>query len=251
MAELLGVAGLYKQFGGLVATDHVDLSVQASEIHALIGPNGAGKTTLVHQLAGALEPEGGSIRFDGRDVTGVSFHDRVRLGIARSYQITSVFRTHSVVHNLVLAVLARSGSALRFWHSLASESRLFEEAREIAAEVGLRGKETQLAGKLAYGDQRRLEVGLALATRPKLLLLDEPMAGMDPDASRGIVELIAGLKGRMSVLLVEHDMDAVFRLADRISVLVSGRIIATGPPEQIRANLEVKRAYLGDEGAAV
>jgi len=250
MAELLCTTGLYKHFGGVVATDHVDLSIERGEIHALIGPNGAGKTTLVHQLAGAVAPDGGSVSFDGRDVTHVAFHERVRLGIARSYQITSIFRKHSVLHNLALAVLARKGSSLRFWRSLARESQVFQEADHTAVEIGLGGKQDQIAGRLAYGDQRRLEVGLALATRPQLVLLDEPMAGMDPDASHGIVELIAGLKGRLSVLLVEHDMDVVFRLADRISVLVSGRIVATGTPEQIRANLEVRRAYLGDEAAA-
>ena len=250
MAELLSVEGLYKHFGCLVATDRVDFTVAAGEIHALIGPNGAGKTTFIHQLSGALRPDGGSISFGGHDVTHTSFHERVRLGIARSYQITSIFRTHSVLHNVALAVLARSGSAFSFWRALARESVLFEEAGRIAAEVGLQRKQTQLAGRLSYGEQRRLEVALALATRPKLLLLDEPMAGMDPEAAQGIVELIAGLKGKITVLLVEHDMDAVFRLADRISVLVSGRIIATDAPEQIRANAEVKRAYLGDEVAA-
>ncbi|HTT40452.1 MAG TPA: ABC transporter ATP-binding protein [Burkholderiales bacterium] len=249
MVELLAVEGLYKHFGGVVATDRVDFAIAEGEIHALIGPNGAGKTTFVHQLAGALRSDSGRISFGGVEVTHTSFDERVRLGIARSYQITSIFRSHSVLDNVALAVLARSGSAFRFWRALARETALFDEASGIAAQVGLQTKLTQLAGRLPYGEQRRLEVALALATRPKLLLLDEPMAGMDPQATHGIVELVAGLKGKVTVLLVEHDMDAVFKLADRISVLVSGRVIATGAPDEIRVNSEVKRAYLGDEAA--
>jgi len=250
MAEpLLDVRGLYKHFGGVVATDRLDFAVVPREIHALIGPNGAGKTTFIHQLSGALKCDTGRIDFDGRDVTQHSVHQRVHLGIARSYQITSVFRNFSVEHNLALAVLARSGSSVRFWNPLRDETGLFEEARGFAARVGLAGREAAAAGTLAHGEQRQLEVGLALATNARLLLLDEPMAGMGPDESQRMVHLIESLKGSVAVLLVEHDMDAVFRLADRISVLVSGRVIATGTPEQIRANAEVRRAYLGDEVA--
>jgi branched-chain amino acid transport system ATP-binding protein len=244
---LLRAESLQKHFGGLVATDRLDFDVERGELHALIGPNGAGKTTFIHQLSGALKPDGGKILFDGQEITARSLHERVRLGLARSYQITSVFRRFSVLHNLTLAVLARSGSSVRFWRPLSHEPALSEEAKAIAARVGLAGREHKTAGTLAHGEQRQLEVGLALATDARLLLLDEPMAGMGPDESQRMIELIAGLKGIVTVLLVEHDMDAVFRLADRISVLVSGRIIATGAPEAIRANAEVKRAYLGDE----
>ena len=251
MADLLLQAvALYKRFGGLVATDGLDFAVERGELHAMIGPNGAGKTTFIHQLSGALRPDSGTIRFDGHDITSRSLHQRVRLGLARSYQITSVFRGFSVLHNLALGVLARSGSSVHFWRPLARESTLFEEAKAICSRVGLAGREPTIAGTLAHAEQRQLEVGLALATNPRLLLLDEPTAGMGPDESQRMVELIARLKGSVTVLLVEHDMDAVFRLADRISVLVSGRIIATGAPEAIRANTEVRRAYLGDETAA-
>ena len=248
MAEpILQVHGLYKHFGGLVATDHVHLAVARGEIHALIGPNGAGKTTFINQLSGALRPDAGTIVFDGHDVTTLGMPQRVTRGLARSYQITSVFPAFTVQHNLALAVLARSGSSVRVWGALSRETALFDEARTLAVRVGLQGRETKLAQELAHGEQRQLELGLALATHARLLLLDEPMAGMGPDESQRMVELIAQLRGAVSVLLVEHDMDAVFRLADRISVLVAGRVIATGEPNAIRANVEVKRAYLGDE----
>ncbi len=249
-AAILRVEDLHKRFGGVVATDGVSLAVARGEVHALIGPNGAGKTTLVHQLSGALRPDRGRVAFDGTDVTAMAFHDRVRIGLARSYQITSIFRKFSVLENMVLPVQARSGSSLSFWRPRAAEAALFDEARRVLAAVGLAGREGVAAGTLAHGEQRQLEVGLALATNPRLLLLDEPMAGMGPEDSERMIGLVAGLKGSISVLLVEHDMDAVFRLADRISVLVSGRVIASGPPAAIRANEEVKRAYLGEEVAA-
>jgi branched-chain amino acid transport system ATP-binding protein len=244
---LLRVEGLHKQFGGVVATDRLDLSVPSGEMHALIGPNGAGKTTLIHQLSGALRPDGGRILLDGRDITRISLHQRVQLGVARSYQVTSIFLGVSVLHNLALAVLARRGSSLRFWRPLAREGSLFDEARTLVGQVGLAGREHVVAGTLAHGEQRQLEVGLALATRARLLLLDEPLAGLGPEESQRVIALIDGLKGALAVLLVEHDMDAVFRLADRISVLDSGRIIATGTPQAIRNDAKVKRAYLGDE----
>ena len=248
MAEpLLRVERLHKHFGGVLATNRVDLSVAAGEIHALIGPNGAGKTTLIHQLSGALKPDDGSIFFDGRDVTRLSLHERVQLGVARSYQTTSIFRDADVLHNLTLAVLARRGSSLRFWQPLTRERSLFEEARALAAEVGLSGREQVAAATLAHGEQRQLEVGLALATSARLLLLDEPLAGLGPEESERVVALIAALKSARTVLLVEHDMEAVFRLADKVSVLDSGRIIATGTPQSIRDNAEVKRAYLGED----
>ena len=244
---LLEVRALQKRFGGVVATDGVTLDVRRGELHALIGPNGAGKTTLIHQLSGFLAPDAGEILFDGANVVARSFHDRVHLGLARSYQITSIFKAFTVLDNVALAVQARSGSSFSFWKPLASESALFDEARTLLDQVGLGGKADVLAGNLAHGEQRQLEVGLALATQPKLLLLDEPMAGMGPDESERMIELIQGLKQSIALLLIEHDMDAVFRLADRISVLVSGRVIATGLPAEIRENAEVKRAYLGEE----
>jgi branched-chain amino acid transport system ATP-binding protein len=249
MAEpLLEVRGLAKRFGGVVATDNVDLDVVGREVHALIGPNGAGKTTLAHQLSGALAPDAGTVRFAGRDLAGRSLHERVRLGLVRSYQVTSIFRGFTVLDNLALAVQARSGSSLAFWRALQCETALFDEARRIAAEVGLGGREQVIAAGLAHGEQRRLEVALALATRPRLVLLDEPTAGMGPE-SESMIDFLARLKGSLAMLLIEHDMDAVFRLADRVSVLVNGRIVASGAPEAIRADPEVRRAYLGEEAA--
>jgi branched-chain amino acid transport system ATP-binding protein len=251
MAEpLLRVDGVSKHFGGVFAVDAVTLDVGAGEIHALIGPNGAGKTTLVHLLSGALAPDTGRVHFAGAEVTSRAFHERVGLGLARSYQVTSLFRGFSVLDNVALAVQARSGSSLAFWTPLATERALFDEARAVIAEIGLAKREGALAGHLAHGEQRALEVGLALATRPKLVLLDEPMAGMGPEESERMIALIDGLRARVAVLLIEHDMDAVFRLADRISVLVGGRVIASGRPKEIRANADVKQAYLGEEASA-
>ena len=244
---MLRLEGVGKRFGGVVATDRVSLEVAAGEVHALIGPNGAGKTTLVGLISGALASDGGEIFFEEKNITGMQQHDRVRSGLARSYQITSIFRRLSVLDNLALAVQARSGSSFSFWRPLEKETRLFEEARGIAVQVGLSEKINSTAGTLAHGEQRALEVGLALATQPKLVLLDEPMAGMGPEESRRMIELIERIGAGVTVLLVEHDMDAVFRLADRISVMVDGRVIATDSPERIRINPEVRRAYLGDE----
>ncbi len=247
MLELKGVS---KRFGGVVATDRVTLDVAQGEVHALIGPNGAGKTTLIGQISGALAADAGEIGFLGSDITKAKQHERVKAGLARSYQITSIFKRFSVLDNLALAVQARSGSSFSFWRPVAAEAALFEEARAIAAGVGLSEKASSLAGTLAHGEQRALEVGLALATHPKLVLLDEPMAGMGPEESARMISLIGRVRAKVTVLLVEHDMDAVFRLADRITVMVNGRVIATGSPEEIRADTEVRRAYLGDELAA-
>jgi branched-chain amino acid transport system ATP-binding protein len=233
-----------------VATDNVTLDVAQGEVHALIGPNGAGTTTLIGQISGNIATDAGSIRFLGEDITRLAQHQRVARGLARSYQITSIFKRFSVLDNLALAVQARSGSSFSFWRPVASEAALFDEARGIAKEVGLDKRENDLAGSLAHGEQRALEVGLALATRPRLVLLDEPMAGMGPEESQRIITLIARIRAQVTVLLVEHDMDAVFRLADRITVLVNGRVIASGRPDEIRTHPEVKRAYLGDELAA-
>jgi len=247
---VLSLKNLSKHFGGVIATDGVTVSVEAGEVHALIGPNGAGKTTLIGQISGGLESDGGQITFSGVNITKAKQHARVRLGLARSYQITSIFKRFTVLDNLALAVQARSGSSFSFWRPVSAETTIFDEARAVAAEVGLAQRLSLQAGNLAHGEQRALEVGLALATQPKLVLLDEPMAGMGPEESQRMIELIQRIRARQTVLLVEHDMDAVFRLADRISVLVNGRIIATDVPEKIRANPEVRRAYLGEEIAA-
>ena len=247
MSGLLEVQGLVKRYGGLVATDGVDLAVRAGEIHALIGPNGAGKTTLIQQLSGALAPDAGRIVFDGQDITALSMHERVHQGLARSYQITSIFARLSVLDNVALALQARSGSSLRFWRAAREERQRYEQARAVLQRVGLGERVAQTAGVLSHGEQRQLEVGIALATGARLLLLDEPMAGMGPEESERMVALLQSLRDECTLLLVEHDMDAVFRLADTISVLVAGRIIASGAPAAIRAHAEVKRAYLGDE----
>ncbi|MFN2645612.1 MAG: ABC transporter ATP-binding protein [Burkholderiales bacterium] len=247
---MLELRGVTKQFGGVVATDDVTLDVARGEVHALIGPNGAGKTTLIAQISGALPTDSGRILFNGTDVTRLAAHARVAAGLARSYQITSIFRRFTVLDNLALAVQARSGSSFRFWRPVRAERTLFDEARAIAAEIGLGAREEAVAATLAHGEQRALEVGLALATRPALVLLDEPMAGMGPQESQAMLALVERIRDRVTVLLVEHDMDAVFRLADRISVLVNGRLIATGAPAQIRAHAEVRKAYLGEELAA-
>ena len=247
---MLELRNLQKRFGGVVATAGVTLEVKAGEVHALIGPNGAGKTTLIAQICGSLSPDAGAIVFEGREVTHVAQHVRVKSGLARSYQITSIFKRHTVLDNLALAVQARTGTTFSFWRPLAAEREVFQDAEAIAAEVGLASRLQALAGNLAHGEQRALEVGLALATRPRLLLLDEPMAGMGPEESQRMIELIARVREKVTVLLVEHDMDAVFRLADRISVLVDGRVLATDQPERIRVNEDVKKAYLGDEAPA-
>jgi branched-chain amino acid transport system ATP-binding protein len=233
-----------------VATDDVSLEVREGEVHALIGPNGAGKTTLIAQISGSLPSDSGTILFAGADLTRKKHYERVRAGLARSYQITSIFRRFSVLDNLALAVQARNGSSFSFWRPVAAEAALFEEARAIAEEIGLQKKLDSPAATLAHGEQRALEVGLALATRPKLLLLDEPMAGMGPEESQRMIALLGRVRARATMLLVEHDMDAVFRLADRLTVLVNGRVLATGAPEEIRAHSLVRKAYLGDELAA-
>src|SRR5713101_1835686 len=248
--NMLELKNISKRFGGVVATDGVTLEVKDGEVHALIGPNGAGKTTLIGQISGALGLDAGEIHFLGKNISLLRQYERVRAGLARSYQITSIFRRFSVLDNLALAVQARSGSSFRFWQPVTSEAALFDEARSLVKDMGLEGRENSLAATLAHGEQRALEVGLALATRPRLVLLDEPMAGMGPEESENMIALLKRIRARITVLLVEHDMDAVFRLADRISVMVDGRLIATDLPEKIKLNPEVRKAYLGDEVAA-
>jgi branched-chain amino acid transport system ATP-binding protein len=249
-APLLSVRDLCKRFGGVIATDQVTLDVAEGEVHALIGPNGAGKTSLIAQLSGSMLADSGEIRFAGRDVTRAPQHRRVRAGLARSFQITRPFKGFSALDNVALAVQARSGSSLSFWRPVLSETALFDEARALLEEVGLSARAEAPASMLSHGEQRALEVGLALATRPRLLLLDEPMAGTGPEESERMVALIQRVRRRATILLVEHDVDAVFRLADRVSVLVNGRVIASGEPAAVRSDPEVIVAYLGDEVGA-
>jgi branched-chain amino acid transport system ATP-binding protein len=245
-APLLYVESLTKKFGGLVALDHTSLSVQKGEIHALIGPNGAGKTTLIHHISGAMHADAGRIVFDGHDVTQMPLHQRARQGLVRSYQITSVFPHLSVQDNLALAILATQRSGFGFWRNASRDRARFSQADAMAERIGLSYHRMQAAAALSHGAQRQLEVGLVLCTNPKLMLLDEPMAGMGPDESQRMVELLKSLRGNITIVLVEHDMDAVFRLADTISVLVSGRVVVSGNAEQIKNDVAVQHAYLGD-----
>jgi len=244
---LLEVHGLTKSFGALLASDSIDLEIREGETHAVIGPNGAGKTTLIAQLAGNLRPDRGRVRFAGEDVTALSAPARSHRGFARSFQITSVYSEFTALENVMLAVQAHAGHSFRFWRPAREETALRSPARAILEEVGLGARSDVLAANLAHGEQRALEIATALATRPRLMLLDEPVAGMGAEETRRMIEFLSTIKGRKTIILVEHDMDAVFSLADRISVLVYGRIIATGTPEEIRANAEVRRAYLGEE----
>ncbi|CAM9761063.1 unnamed protein product, partial [Phaeothamnion confervicola] len=246
---LLETRGLVKRFGGLVATDAVSIDVRPGEIHALIGPNGAGKTTLVSQLTGSLAPDAGTIHFAGRDVTRLPTHARVRLGLARSFQITSVLREFTALENVALAVQAHAGHSFRFLADARRDERLRGPARLGLEAVGLGARADTLAAALSHGEQRQLEIAMALAGDPKLLLLDEPMAGMGAEESQHMIGFLRALKSKRAILLIEHDMDAVFQLADRITVLVYGRAIASGTPDAIRANAEVRQAYLGEEVA--
>src|SRR5206468_2699862 len=244
---MLEVKGLTRSFGALRATDGIDLDVREGETHAIIGPNGAGKTTFIGQLAGNLRPDAGRIVFAGEDITHLSAPRRARKGLARSFQITSIYPEFTALHNVALAVQAHAGHSFRFWRPAHRDATLIAPAEKILDEVGLGARASSLAANLSHGEQRQLEVAMALATQPRLLLLDEPMAGMGGEESQQMIEFLGTLKGRHTMILVEHDMDAVFRLADRISVLVYGRLIATGEPEAIRANPEVRVAYLGED----
>ena len=248
MADVhLKMDSLVKRFGGLVATDQLSLEIERGELHAIIGPNGAGKTTLIAQLFGALVPDSGRIEFEGRDITRMASHRRSAIGIARSFQITSIFLDFSVLQNVMLAVQAHSGHSYRFWSPAAKSRKLREPAMEALRGVGLDARADVIAANLSHGEQRQLEIAMALATRPRLLLLDEPMAGMGAEESARVIEILGALRREHTILLIEHDMDAVFALADRITVLVYGRAIATGNPESIRSNEAVRQAYLGDE----
>jgi branched-chain amino acid transport system ATP-binding protein len=244
---LLKVDSLVKRFGGLVATDHLSLDILPGEVHAVIGPNGAGKTTFIAQLAGELRPDSGTIHFNGRNITRLGAAQRSRRGLARSFQITSIFSGLTVEDNVALAVQAHAGHSFRFWRDARVDPALRDPAAAMLQRVGLGNRRDGLAGNLAHGEQRQLELAMALATGPSLLLLDEPAAGMGVDETERMVGLLQTLKGSVAMLLVEHDMDAVFALADRISVLVNGACIATGTPESIRNDADVRRAYLGED----
>jgi branched-chain amino acid transport system ATP-binding protein len=244
---LLQTEGLRKAFGALVATDNVSLAVRRGETHALIGPNGAGKTTLIGQLTGELTPDAGHIHFDGRDITPLSTAQRAQLGLARSFQITSIFNSFSAEGNVALAVQATETHSFRFWKPADQMSRLREPARALLRDVGLGPLAGAVAARMSHGQHRQLEIAMALATNPTMLLLDEPMAGLGPEESRSMSDLLSSVKDRYTILLIEHDMDVVFSLADRVSVLVGGRIIASGTVDEIRNNADVRRAYLGEE----
>ncbi|MCA1909394.1 MAG: ABC transporter ATP-binding protein [Magnetospirillum sp.] len=244
---LLHTQGLVKRFGGVVATNKVDLRVERGHLHALIGPNGAGKSTLIGQLSGEMAPDEGRIHFAGHDVTRLHVHKRARLGLARSFQITSIFKTFSVLANTVLAVQAHAGHSFRFWRPALRDTALTGPALSALERVGLADRAHDPASALSHGERRQLELAMALAGDPAMLLLDEPMAGMGPDDGLRMVDLLASLKGERTILLVEHDMDAVFQLADRISVLVYGAVIASGSPDEIRADEQVRQAYLGED----
>ena len=247
MNSLLETRRLRKSFGALVATDGVDFDVREGETHAVIGPNGAGKTTFIKQISGELRPDAGEVRFSGEDITALPAPRRTRKGLARSFQITSIYREFSALDNVALAVQAHAGHSFRFWRAARNDRSLTEPALRILERIGLLARKDVLAANLSHGEQRQLEIAMALATEPRLLLLDEPVAGMGTDESQRMIELLATLKGQKTIVLVEHDMDAVFTLADRISVLVYGRIIATGTPAEIRANAGVRAAYLGED----
>jgi branched-chain amino acid transport system ATP-binding protein len=246
---LLQVSHLAKRFEGIVATDNLALTVESGELHAVIGPNGAGKTTLLGQLGGQVRPDSGRIHFAGTDITALPMHRRSRLGLARTFQITSLFLDLSVLDNVALAVQAHAGHSFRFWRNARLEKELREPARAALKRVGLSGREDEPASALSHGEHRLIELAMALSGQPRMLLLDEPMAGLGPEESARMVEMLRALKRELTILLVEHDMEAVFALADRITVLVYGRVIATGAPAEIRANAHVREAYLGEQEA--
>lgn len=247
MTTLLTITSLRKSFGGVTATNDVNLEVEQGEIHAIIGPNGAGKTTLISQLSGALKPDEGTITFKGINITNHPAYTRARLGITRSFQITSLIMDMSVLDNVALAIQAREGHSYKFLKPARSIRHLRDEGRKMLAQVGLELRADELTLALSHGEHRQMEIAIALASGAELMLLDEPMAGLGPIESKAMIEFLKSLKGERTILLIEHDMDAVFALADRISVLVYGHIIATGTPDEIRNNDDVRHAYLGEE----
>ncbi len=246
-SPVLQTHAITKRYGGLLVTDGVSLDLRQDELHAIIGPNGAGKTTLINQLSGEAFPDSGQIHFGSADVSALPIHERSALGLVRSYQISSIFEELSVLENIALAALGASGRRLALFAPLLGDGSRVLAAHEAAGAVGLEHKLHVAAGDLAYGERRQLELGMAVAAKPKCLLLDEPMAGMSIQESEKVVDLLMRLKRSIPILLIEHDMHAVFRLADRISVLVYGKVIATGTPEEIKRNAEVRAVYLGQD----
>ena len=244
---LLQIDTLTRRFGGVVAANAITLDVAPDEVHAVIGPNGAGKTTLIGLLSGEITPQEGSIHFDGVDITRIPVYRRNQLGLARSFQITSLFHDFTAIENVALAVQAHRGHSFRFWRDARGEDELCTPALAALARVGLADRAGMRVDKLSHGEHRQLEIAMALATQPRLLLLDEPMAGMGPEESARMLGMLRQLKGSMTILLIEHDMGAVFALADRLTVLVDGRIIATGQPETVRVDAAVRQAYLGEK----
>jgi branched-chain amino acid transport system ATP-binding protein len=243
---VLEISNLTKSFGALKATDDVSLDLKPGEIHALIGPNGAGKSTLIHQISGMLKPDAGTIRFLGREIGGLGVAERARLGLGRSFQVSSLTPEFSALRNVMLAVQACRGSSFRFFRPVMSDRSLTEPAMAALERVGLADRARVPAAELSHGERRQLEIAIALALGSKTFLLDEPMAGMGPEGSKSLTGFLDGLRAEAPILLVEHDMDAVFALADRVSVLVYGRVIASGAVNEIRADPEVRRAYLGE-----
>ncbi|MFM9425278.1 branched-chain amino acid transport system ATP-binding protein [Variovorax sp. GrIS 2.14] len=249
MASSLRTESLSKRYGALLVTDSVSLDIKEGELHAIIGPNGAGKTTLINQLSGELASDSGSIWFDGAEVSRLPIHERARRGLLRSYQITSIFEDFSVIENATFSALASRRHAFSFWQPMAADSQATKAAVEALKAAGLDARMEVTAGDLGYGERRQLELAMSLAAGPKFLLLDEPMAGMSVQESASVIALLQQLKRQYTILLVEHDMDAVFALADRISVLVYGKILFTGTPDEIRNHPEVRAVYLGEEEA--
>jgi branched-chain amino acid transport system ATP-binding protein len=249
-SPVLSIRGLSKRFGAHVVSADINLELIEGEIHAVIGPNGAGKTTLMNQLIGELDSDAGTIIFEGRDITRLPTYERSLLGLSRSYQITSLFLDFTALENVSIAAQAHDGHSFGVWHPASREEGLTAASLESLQTVGLQDKANSLVSELAHGERRQVELAMALVSRSKVLLLDEPMAGMGTQESDMIVNLLFSLKGKYTILLVEHDMDAVFALADRISVLVYGKIIASGTPEAIRLSAEVRRAYLGESYAS-
>ena len=247
MTPILKIISLCKQFGGITATNNVNLDINEGEIHAVIGPNGAGKTTLISQLSGDLKADKGAILFQGGLINNISSNKRSLLGIARTFQITSLMLDMSTLENVALAVQAHSGHSYRFWQDARQDYQLVEPAVKVLKQVGLLARKNIMTRELSHGEHRQLEIAMALATQPKLLLLDEPMAGMGAEETQKLIAILKKLKTGKTMILIEHDMNAVFSLADRITVMVYGKIIATGSPKEIRANQNVKAAYLGDE----
>jgi len=246
---VLRVENLSKRYGGLVVTDDVSLDIGPGELHAIIGPNGAGKTTLINEISGLVATDGGRILFNGADITGLPAHARAAAGLARCFQITSVLPNFSALENVALAAQARDGSSFRFFGRADEEARLNARALAALEEVGLSARADVAAGQLSHGEKRALELAIALALEPKMLLLDEPMAGTGHDETAVLSGVLQRLKGRFPMLLIEHDMSVVFALADRVSVMVYGRILASGAPEAIRTDPKVVAAYLGEEAA--